>query len=1066
MKPKIAPFFQEKGCLPDRGGVENSLSSHYQNHIMIKYIFLLTISIIFLFSQETIAQSDIQEEWYSSLEWRNIGPFRGGRSCAVAGVPNKPNLYYFGSTGGGIWKTKDGGRSWENISDGFFGGSIGSIAVAISDDNVIYAGGGEKTVRGNVSFGYGIWKSVDAGKSWKNCGLNKGRHISRLRIHPKNPDIVYASVMGDLFKDTSERGVYKSIDGGKNWKKVLQPKEGAGAVDLLIDPTNHRILYASTWNVRRTPYSLSSGGPGSAIYKSTDGGENWEDISKNEGLPKGVWGISGIAVSPLDGERVWAIIENEKGGLFRSEDGGKTWEQVNENRALRQRAWYYTRIYADTKDINTVYVLNVRYHKSVDGGKTFKAKNAGHSDHHDLWIAPENPSRMIIGDDGGAQVTYDGGETWSTYHNQPTSQFYRVTTDNHFPYRIYAAQQDNSTIRISHRSTGGSIRESDWERTAGGESAHIAIDPDDNEIVYGGSYDGFLTRRNHRTGDVRAINVWPDNPMGHGAEGMKYRFQWNFPIFFSRHDSDKLYTASQHLHLSEDEGQIWKIISPDLSRNEPEKLVSSGGPITQDNTSVEYYATIFAAAESPLKEGLIWVGSDDGRLHVTKNGGDDWTDITSSQMPKYLMINSIEPSPFDEGTCYVAGTLYKTGDYQPYLYVTRDYGVSWRKITSGIAPEHFTRVLRADPEEKDLLYAGTESGMYVSFDDGKNWNPFQMNLPIVPITDLAIKQNNLIAATQGRGLWIIDDLGLIHQLKENNSVGAVRLFKPQGAYRMPGFQRKETKGAGKNRPGGVITNFYLKEYDVEEDSISISYLTMEGDTIKTFTNKTKKKEDLLKLKEGGNMHSWGLQYPPAKKFEGMILWWGSLNGPRLTPGNYQVHLNVNGEDHKEEFEVLQRPNSEGSIIDIQAQFDFVKSINDKIDESHKSIIDIRSLRKQMKAYTAKIDNEPIKVYAAEIDSIMTVVEKNLYQTKNKSGQDPLNFPIKLTNKLAHLNSLTQMGSNDYPPTDAAIKVRNELVGLIDEELDTWHGVREVMLPKLNQMIRDSQIDVIILEDEK
>ena len=1032
---------------------------------MIKYSCILVLSFLFLFSQENIAQSDIQEEWYSSLEWRNIGPFRGGRSCAVAGVPNKPNLYYFGSTGGGIWKTKDGGRSWENISDGFFGGSIGSIAVANSDENVIYVGGGEKTVRGNVSFGYGMWKTVDAGKTWEQCGLKKSRHISRIRIHPNNPNIVYASAMGDLFKDSSERGVYKSIDGGKNWKRVLSPKAGAGAVDLLIDPTNHRILFASTWNIRRTPYSLSSGGDGSAIYKSIDGGETWEDLSQNEGLPKGVWGISGIAVSPLDGERVWAIIENEKGGLFRSEDGGKTWKKVNENRALRQRAWYYTRIYADTKDINTVYVLNVRYHKSVDGGKTFKAKNAAHSDHHDLWIAPEDPSRMIIGDDGGAQVTYDAGETWSTYHNQPTSQFYRVTTDNHFPYRIYAAQQDNSTIRISHRSRGGSIGEGDWESTAGGESAHIAIDPDDNDIVYGGSYDGFLTRRNHRTGDVRAINVWPDNPMGHGAEGMKYRFQWNFPIFFSKHDSDKLYTASQHLHLSEDEGQTWKIISPDLTRNEAEKLVSSGGPITQDNTSVEYYATIFAASESPLKEGVIWVGSDDGRLHITKDGGDNWTDITSSQMPKYLMINSIEPSPFDEGTCYIAGTLYKTGDYQPYLFVTRDYGASWRKITTGISSEHFTRVLRADPDVEGLLYAGTETGMYVSFDDGKNWKSFQLNLPIVPITDLAIKEKNLIAATQGRGLWIIDDLSVIHQLKSDNDIENVHLYKPMAAYRMPGYQVKETKGAGKNRPGGVMTNFYLKEFDEEKDSISLSYTTMEGDTIRTFSNKSKEEKDKLKLKVGGNMHAWGLQYPPSKKFDGMILWWGSLSGPRLKPDNYQVHLNVNGADQVQEFEVLQRPNSEGSRADIQAQFDFVKSINNKIDESHKAIIDIRSLRKQMKDYTSKIDNEPIKGYATEIDSLMSVVEKNLYQTKNKSRQDPLNFPIKLTNKLAHLNSLTQMGSNDYPPTEAAINVRNELVGLIDEELESWKQVKNVMLPKLNQMIRDSQIDVIILEEK-
>ena len=594
----------------------------------MKYQVIVSLLVIIglMSVQELHSQAAEQkEDSYAEVKWRNIGPYRGGRSCAVTGVVGQPNLYYFGSTGGGVWKSVNGGGSWENISDGYFGGSIGSIAVAESDNNVIYVGGGEKTVRGNVSFGYGVWRSEDAGKTWESKGLDKSRHISRIRIDPNNPNLVYAAVMGNLFADGPERGVYKSTDGGDTWRKVLYANEKSGAVDLIIDPNNSRVLYATTWTIRRTPYSLSSGGEGSGLWKSTDSGETWTDISANKGLPEGVWGISGVAVSPLNSDRVWAIIENKKGGVYRSDDAGKTWKKLNAERALRQRAWYYTRIYADTEDEDIVYVVNVDYHKSKDGGKTFKSARAPHGDHHDLWIDPNDGQRMIIGDDGGAQVSFDGGSNWSTYHNQPTAQFYRVTTDDHFPYRIYAAQQDNSTIRISHRSSGRSIGESDWERTAGGESAHIAIDPTDNEVVYGGSYDGFLTRMDHRTGQTRAVNVWPDNPMGHGAEGMKYRFQWNFPIFFSQHDPKKLYTASHHMHLSEDEGQTWEIISPNLTRNDPDKLKSSGGPITQDNTSVEYYCTIFAAQESPLKEGLIWVGSDDGLVHLTKDGGENWT---------------------------------------------------------------------------------------------------------------------------------------------------------------------------------------------------------------------------------------------------------------------------------------------------------------------------------------------------------------------------------------------------------------------------------------------------------
>ena len=586
-----------------------------------------------------------------------------------------------GSTGGGVWRTTDAGNTWKNISDGFFGGSVGSIAVSEWDNNVIYVGNGEKTVRGNVSSGDGVWKTVNAGKTWEHVGLKNARHIPRIRVHPKNPDIVYAGVLGDLYKSSEERGVYKSTDGGKTWTKKLFANKNAGVVDLIIDPNNPRILYATTWNVRRTPYSLSSGGEGSALWKSTDEGETWMNISTNKGLPSGIWGISGVAVSPVNSDIVYALIENKKGGVYKSLDAGKTWRLINSERKLRQRAWYYTRIYADTQDQNIVYVMNVRYHKSTDGGKTYKTFNAPHGDHHDLWIAPEDNQRMIIGDDGGAQVSFDAGENWTTYMNQPTSQFYRVTTDDHFPYRIYGAQQDNSAVRIAHRTQGRFIGESDWESTAGGESAHLAIDPTNNDIVYGGSYGGLLTRVNHKTGETRAINVWPDDPMGHGAEDFKYRFQWNFPILFSPHEKNKLYAASNHLHVTYNEGQSWEIISPDLTRNDPTTLGPSGGPITKDNTGVEYYATIFAVQESKYEKDVIWTGSDDGLVHITRDGGKNWLNVTPKKMPEWMMINCIEVDPFTKGGAYIVGTKYKSGDYQPYIYKTENYGKSWKQMT-------------------------------------------------------------------------------------------------------------------------------------------------------------------------------------------------------------------------------------------------------------------------------------------------------------------------------------------------------------------------------------------------
>lgn len=1046
----------------------------------MKNYFLLGLGLLALaFSpQESQAQRRkkaaapaIAPELVKGIEYRELGPFRGGRSAAVTGVPGQPNLFYMGATGGGVWKTDNAGTTWKNISDGFFGGSIGAVAVAPSDPNVIYVGGGEVTLRGNVSSGSGMYKSIDAGKTWDFIGLPESRHIPRVRIHPTNPDIVYAAVLGNIYKPTQERGVYKSTDGGKSWRRTLFANANAGAVDLVIDPNNARVLYATTWRVNRTPYSLNSGGEGSKVWKSTDAGESWTELSTNKGFAKGTLGIMGIAVSPVKADRVWAMVENkDQGGLYRSEDGGATWSKINDERKLRQRAWYYTRLYADTQDADGLYVLNVRYHKSTDGGKSFETANAPHGDHHDLWIAPEDNQRMIMADDGGAQVSLDGGASWSTYHNQPTAQYYRVTTDNSFPYRIYVAQQDNSTQRVKHRSDGGSISESDWEETAGGESAHIAVDPKNNDIVYGGSYGGFLTRVNHKTGTTRGINVWPDNPMGYGAEGMKYRFQWNFPIIFSKHNPDKLYTFSQHVHATTNEGQSWEILSPDLTRNDPTKLVSSGGPITQDNTGVEYYATIFAAAESPLKEGELWVGSDDGLVHLTQDGGATWNNITPKQMPTWAMVNSVEPSAFDPAVCYIAATSYKSGDFTPYLYKTEDYGKTWTTITNGIAKEHFTRVLREDPAVKGLLYAGTENGMYVSYNDGASWEAFQNNLPIVPITDLAVKDHSLIVATQGRSLWMIDDLTVLHQLLagEKSNTKTARLFDPKDAYRTKGRGGRSSLTAGTNLPNGVITHFYLPE-GMEQDSVVLNYHNAAGDLLASYSNKAKERSKKLPLDKGANTFVWDTRGTGSELLPGMILWWANLDGPKAVPGAYKVSMSVGDQTiATHDFSILPDPRAEASVADMQAQYDFITKVNTTINDAHNAIKNIRDVNGKLTAFMKKYKGDTavsdLYTMAKDMKESLETVEKALYQTQNRSGQDPLNFPIRLTNKLGHLNSL--VGLDDFPPTEQDEAVRQELTAAIEVQLAAFNQTISDQLEAFNAAFTAKGLPFLSVANDK
>ncbi len=821
--------------------------------------------------------SGIDPAMLKALEWRLVGPFRGGRVVAVAGDPTDSQVFYFGSTGGGVWKTTDGGQFWENCSDGFFNrASVGAIAVAESDPNVIYVGMGETTIRGNVSHGDGVYRSTDAGKGWAHLGLAATRHIAKVRVDPRDPDRVYVAALGHAHGPNPERGVYRSQDGGRTWEQVLSRGDRAGAIDLAIDPHNPRILYAAFWEAYRGPHNLVSGGPGSGLFKSTDGGDTWTEISRNPGLPKGLLGKIGIAPSPARPDRVWAIVEAEDGAVFRSDDGGERWTRLSDDRNLRQRAWYYHHIYADPRDPETVWVLNVAAWRSTDGGRTFATVPVPHGDNHDLWIDPRDPRRMINGNDGGACVSFNGAETWSSIYNQPTAEFYHVTTDGRVPYRLYGAQQDNTTISVPSRAPVAGITRSEAFDIGGGESGYIAVRPDDPDIVYAGSFQGFLTRYDHRTGQARNIMVWPEFTMGAGAGEARYRFQWTFPIVISPHDPNVLYVAGNHVFRSTNEGASWEAISPDLTRNDPSKLGLSGGPITGDNTGAEYYCTIFALAESPLQPGLFWAGSDDGLIHLSRDGGATWGNVTPPKdlLPEWALISIVEPSPHDPATAYVAATRYKHDDFKPYLLKTADYGQTWTPIVAGIPEDDFTRVIREDPERRGLLYCGTETGVWVSFDDGARWQRLRNNLPVVPIHDLVVKEGDLVVATHGRSFWILDDLTPLRRIAGEVAQADAHLFPPRPAvrfvtnrgfghppaegknYRMTGAtmvayrqQEKPSTGekvdvyldAGKNPPDGVIVTYYLKERP--EGEVRLTFLDARDQEIKSFTSKPEQSEE-------------------------------------------------------------------------------------------------------------------------------------------------------------------------------------------------------------------------------
>ena len=1041
---------------------------------------------------------------FAALRWREIGPYRGGRSVAVAGSSKRPNEYYFGTTGGGVFKTTDGGITWTPVTDKYFGGTIGAIGISESNPDIVYVGTGEYAIRGNVSHGDGVWRTSDGGKTWASVGLTDSRQISRVRVNPTNPDIVYVGALGHVFGPGTERGVYKSVDAGKSWRRVLYRNDSTGITDLVLDPSNPDIIYAAFWQAWRTPWQLVSGGAGSGIFKSTDGGEHWTELTRNPGLPQGIIGNIGLAVSPANSKRIWAIVEADSGGVFLSNDGGATWTRTNSDRRLRQRAWYYTRIFADPKDASSVYVLNTGMYRSTDNGKTFRNIQVPHGDNHDLWIAPNDTQRMIEGNDGGANVSFNGGRSWSE-QDQATAQFYHVVTTNHFPYRVCGAQQDNSTLCGPSRKAGG-IDISDWYDVGGGESGYIAVVPDTPDVAFAGSYGGLLTRKNIETGFERDVNPWPNNPMGHDAVDAKYRFQWTFPIVISPNNPRRMYVGSSVIFQTDDEGQTFKPISPDLTRHDPRTLGPSGGPITKDQTSVEYYATVFTIAESPRAPGLIWAGSDDGLVHVTRDAGKTWKNVTPAGLPEWARISMIDASNFAPGTAYVAANRYQLDDMKPYLYRTADYGATWTLITNGIPATEFARVLREDPERAGLLYAGTERGVWVSFDNGANWQSLRRNLPIVPVHDLAVKEGDLIAATHGRSFWILDDLSALRQLTPEITRTPAHLFKPRTVYRAS-FGGGGGNGAagghptGANPSSGAVVYYWLAQ---PRQLVTLDFLDSQGKLIRSFTSQQDPtvaadsiradsiraaRNDSLKRagatpdtttrseargeeaspgeeasfrrpppprvanKAGLNTFAWNLRYPDASVFDNMILWAGTVVGPITLPGNYSVRLNVNGQSYTQPFTVVKDPRTTATAADVKEQFDFLMRIRDKTSQANDAVKTIRNVKAQLADRSKKINggqSEAFKRAAEDLANRLAAVEGEIYQVRNQSSQDPLNYPIKLNNKIAALAGV--VGGTDARPTSQSYTVFNDLSAELDRQLQAMRGALAV-LPSINATLK-------------
>lgn len=1008
----------------------------------------------------SLAQRSSQPESLplDDMSFRLVGPFRGGRSVAVAGHPTERLTFYFGSTGGGVWKTEDAGHNWKNVSDGFFKtGSVGAVAVAPSQPETVYVGMGEHAIRGNTSHGDGVYRSDDGGETWRHIGLEETRQISNVIVHPENPDRVYLAALGHAWGANPERGIYRSDDGGDSWEKVLYLNEDVGAGDLEMDPSDPNVLYAGMWQARRYPWGLRGAGPGTGLYKSTDGGDTWENLTTNPGLPGGEnRGRIGVAVSGANPDRVWTIIEAEddQTGVFRSDDGGATWELVSRRAELLQRPWYYHRIHAHPTDPDQVYVQNTSLWHSADGGRNYESIPIPHGDSHDLWIDPKDPMRMIEGNDGGGNATFDGGKSWSSIYNQPTAQFYHVTVDNQFPYRIYGNQQDNSTLSIPSRSDYGVIDETEQYAIGGGEDGYTAVHPEDPNIIFSGDHH-WLTRYDHRSKQVKFISPWNEIWWGWGAADHKYRFQWVYPVVISPHDPEELYVTSQVVHRSRDRGDSWEVVSPDLTRADPSTLETTPGidddpdtgqywgPIKRDNTGIEWYATIFAFAESPIQEGLLWSGSDDGKVHVSRDDGESWQDVTPRGFPDFTLVSIIEPSSHDPGTAYLAANRYKLDDLSPYLFKTTNYGRSWTRITDGIADDDFTRVIRHDPVRPGLLYAGTETGLYLSFDDGASWRRWQSNFPVVPVRDMVVKDDDLVIGTHGRSFWVFDDLGVLRQATEDAFTGAAHLFEPEDAVRFREgvvrsvLRNQSPPGAqGENPPAGAVVWYHLSE---PGQTVTLTFRDDSGAEVATFSSVEDPEAvgtprnpppDPIAAEAGLNRFVWNLRYPGPLQIPGAIYRRYDPIGPIAPPGRYEVEIEIGDFSATQQFEVLPDPRLDTT----QEEFDelnvFLLGVRDEITSTHETVFDIRDLRERIELQAEGDDvDAAVRENAKRVARELTIIEEKLIQFRAQATQDLINYPVRLNDKLSTLFTLVE--TSDSPPAAQDYELFEDLKSRID-----------------------------------